>query len=203
MNLTPAMVDVMLALRHKGTIHSGRRGYPGGTLRALERRGLVRVAKVHTWETDWKFTDAGRACAEKLGKAPAGSTDSGAHIHDAACGASCTCGEFSAAQAAPSLDSRLTVHVTTQQAVIAQRVVEYMQRAAEHPAAMLPTIDGRAVTFWLHEAAVFDDFMRRVTGLLVVLDGEPEPGVLGAKVARMLNRFVERARRLALEKVPS
>jgi hypothetical protein len=99
--------------------------------------------------------------------------------------------------------ARIMVRVTTQQAVIAQRVIEDMQKVAEHPAAVLPMIDGRDVTFCLHEAAVFEDFVRRVARLPVMLEGEPEPGVLGAKVARMLNRSVERARRLALEEVSS
>ncbi|MFI5244439.1 MAG: hypothetical protein ACHQQR_04380 [Gemmatimonadales bacterium] len=93
----------------------------------------------------------------------------------------------------------ITVRVTTQQAVIAQRVIEDMQKTAEHPAAALPRIDGRDVTFCRHEAAVFEDFMRRVARFPVVLDGEPRPGVLGGKVARMLNRCIERARRLAFE----
>jgi len=89
MHLTPIMVDVLLALRRKGFVHSGRNGFSATTLLALKRRGLVDIAKVHTWETDWKFTDAGRDCAAKIGATAAGLTDNGVHIHDGACAPGC------------------------------------------------------------------------------------------------------------------
>jgi hypothetical protein len=33
-------------------------------VRALEKKGLVRLERKYTWETTWRLTDAGMAAAE-------------------------------------------------------------------------------------------------------------------------------------------
>lgn len=44
----------------RGHTHSGRGGWSGAQMRALEARGMVVKGKTHVWEQDWRLTDAGR-----------------------------------------------------------------------------------------------------------------------------------------------
>jgi hypothetical protein len=64
--LSTPQVDVLEALSERGKVHSGRGGYSATGMHALERRGLVRVAKRWTWETDWILTNAGRPVADAV-----------------------------------------------------------------------------------------------------------------------------------------
>jgi hypothetical protein len=41
--------------------HSGRGGWSAGTMRALQRRGVVTLGRVCTWETHWPLTSLGEA----------------------------------------------------------------------------------------------------------------------------------------------
>lgn len=56
----------LLCMLDRGSSHSGRGGLSVHTFRALERRGLCLVSAVHTWETDWRLTEAGRVHARAL-----------------------------------------------------------------------------------------------------------------------------------------
>lgn len=59
-DLTKAQRRVLVSMveRH-GQTHTGRNGWSAVTLRALERRGLVRLHRKATWETYWRLTDDG------------------------------------------------------------------------------------------------------------------------------------------------
>jgi hypothetical protein len=67
-SLTDAQKQVVEIAIDRGSTHSGRNGTNVQTMRALERKGLVRKGKERTWETDWHFTDAGRAVGTHLHK---------------------------------------------------------------------------------------------------------------------------------------
>jgi hypothetical protein len=48
-----------------GRVRGGRYGWNANWLRALERRGLLRLEAEHTWDSDWRLTDAGFAAAKE------------------------------------------------------------------------------------------------------------------------------------------
>ena len=58
-----------------GKVHSGRNGLSENTMRALERRGLVRRGRVSVHETHWHLTNAGRVCAETLSREQRGDAE--------------------------------------------------------------------------------------------------------------------------------
>lgn len=43
-----------------GYLHGGRGGWNTAQLRALEARGLCTLVAKHTWDSEWRLTDAGR-----------------------------------------------------------------------------------------------------------------------------------------------
>lgn len=57
--LTEAQRRVVELSVDRSSTHSGRGGYNVQIMRALARKGFVTQGKVHTWETDWRFTPAG------------------------------------------------------------------------------------------------------------------------------------------------
>jgi hypothetical protein len=67
--LTEAQKGVVELAVDRSSTHSGRGGYNVQTMRALERKGLVKQGKVYTWETHWLFTPAGRVIGARLHRA--------------------------------------------------------------------------------------------------------------------------------------
>lgn len=59
--ITSAMEKVLCVVERRTSTHSGRGGWSASLMRAMERRGLVRMGEVGTWETTWHFTEAGIA----------------------------------------------------------------------------------------------------------------------------------------------
>lgn len=64
MKLSAHMRSVLaFAAERGGKLSSGRYGWSEATLRALERRGLVRLVSRATWDAQWRMTEAGHAAA--------------------------------------------------------------------------------------------------------------------------------------------
>ena len=49
-----------------GRMSSGRYGWNEMHVRALEKKGLVRLVSKATWDKEWKLTDLGREIAKAL-----------------------------------------------------------------------------------------------------------------------------------------
>ena len=63
--LSGKMTAILVYTRDSGDrTHSGRGGWSVASMRALERRGLVRLVARHTWNENWELTDAGRETAD-------------------------------------------------------------------------------------------------------------------------------------------
>jgi len=59
------MMAILVHARDNGDrTSSGRGGWSGSSMRALESRGLVRLVARYTWDESWALTDAGREAAD-------------------------------------------------------------------------------------------------------------------------------------------
>jgi len=58
-------MEILIHARDNGGhASSGRGGWSGSSMRALESRGLVRLVARYTWDENWALTDAGREAAD-------------------------------------------------------------------------------------------------------------------------------------------
>lgn len=62
--LTNTQKDMLRLALDTNTMTSGRYGWNTAWVRALEKRGLVKLSRKYTWESTWHLTEAGRAAAE-------------------------------------------------------------------------------------------------------------------------------------------
>jgi len=67
--LTDKQKKILRSAWESGSTHSGRGGWSGAEMRALEARGMVVKGKTHVWEQDWKLTDAGREAGRQAHEA--------------------------------------------------------------------------------------------------------------------------------------
>ena len=51
------------ALDPFGALHGGRNGWPTNWLRALSKKGLLKMDSEATWDSNWSLTDTGREVA--------------------------------------------------------------------------------------------------------------------------------------------
>lgn len=58
--------DILRLAVEGHAISGGRYGWNTAVLRGLEQRGLVALVKQHTWDSDWRLTEAGRAEGQKI-----------------------------------------------------------------------------------------------------------------------------------------
>ena len=56
---------IMAAERH-GHMSAGRGGWNTAHVRALAKRGLVRLVKEYTWDSEWKLTEEGYRIGREL-----------------------------------------------------------------------------------------------------------------------------------------
>jgi DNA-binding MarR family transcriptional regulator len=62
--LTEAQKDMLRLALDRGTMTSGRYGWNTMWVKALEKKGLVRLERKYTREAVWRLTEAGMAAAE-------------------------------------------------------------------------------------------------------------------------------------------
>jgi len=66
LKLTENQKTMLRMAADTGRMSSGRYGWNEMHVRALEKKGLVRLASKATWDKEWKLTDQGRELAKTL-----------------------------------------------------------------------------------------------------------------------------------------
>lgn len=59
-----------MSLERGGRVSAGRYGWNTAHVRAMARRGWVRLVSEHTWDSEWALTEEGRRVAETCGGVP-------------------------------------------------------------------------------------------------------------------------------------
>ena len=63
LKLTPTQKDMLRMALDTGTMSSGRYGWNTAWVKALEKKGLVRLVKTATWDATWRLTPEGMSAA--------------------------------------------------------------------------------------------------------------------------------------------